>query len=69
MKQKLSSLRKKRGLSQWALSIKSGVSRYKLSLAECGYVKLSYSDGMRIAKVLKLSVNKISPEVESAFIF
>jgi predicted transcriptional regulator len=44
------------GISQYRLSLKSGVARFKLSNHEQGYVKLSQSDHKKVEKTLvKLS--------------
>ena len=40
------------GLSQFKLAIKARVSRHKLSLAECGYTKLSVKEVGRLLKAI-----------------
>lgn len=43
----------KTGLSQWALAVKAGVSRYRLGLFEAGYLEsLKPEELERISKVL-----------------
>ena len=50
----LKKFREKQGLSQWALALKSQVSRNRISLHECDYMKLSDADKLKIVKALKL---------------
>jgi len=53
MKNDVKELRKMAGLTQWELAQKCGVSRMKLSLAECGQAELSTDDLAAVNKILR----------------
>ena len=49
----LKALRKRSGFSQFRLAILTGVSRFKISLAECGYEQLKKDELARLTGVLR----------------
>ena len=54
----LKAARDKKGLSQFALAMKSDVSRYKISQFECGYGKLTKEEKQKIKGVLSVTSKK-----------
>ena len=58
--------RKLAGLTQIELSAKTGVSRMKLSLAECGQAELSESEEAAIRKALLAAIKARAAELEGA---
>ena len=53
------SVRKRLGLSQYRLAQLSRVSRFKISLVECGYTELTAAESERIERALTLEKGKI----------
>ena len=53
-----------KGLKQWDISVKTGISQSKLSLIERGYVDPKGDEKKRIAKALGCKVAEIFPESE-----
>lgn len=51
-----------KGLNQWDISLKTGISQSKLSLVERGYIDLREDEKKKIAKVLNCKVTEIFPE-------
>lgn len=50
----LKTVRKKQKLSQWALAKKSGVSRNRISMFECGYLEnIRDEESRKIEKILR----------------
>lgn len=49
----LSETRKAKGVSQMRLAIKTGISRNKISLIECGYIKASSEDLKKLKGALR----------------
>ncbi len=62
----LRDLRKSVGLTQLVLANETGISRMRLSLAECGYVTLHADEQERIKQVLKREMNKRHAAVKGA---
>ncbi len=50
----LKSLRQANNLSQHKLSILTGLSRYKISMVECGYSKLSFKQTEKLNRILEV---------------
>lgn len=62
----LKSLRQSNNLSQYKLSILTGISRYKISMVECGYSKLSPKQTEKVNRVIESYIkNKQTAEVEN----
>lgn len=51
-----------KGLNQWDISLKTGISQSRLSLVERGYVNLREDEKKKIAKVLGYKVADIFPD-------
>lgn len=60
----LKDMRIKHNLSQYLLSQLSGVSRYKISLVECGYAVYEYAEAEAIKSAIKLLSKKSISEKE-----
>ena len=51
-------LRELAGFTQFETATKSGVSRMKLSLAECGQIELTQDEGVAVRRVLANAIHK-----------
>lgn len=64
---KLKDLRVRTGVSQWEVSLKTGISRYKLSQFENGYGRLSDRELMALNDFLVVAAQTIATLSEEAF--
>ena len=61
----LKTLRRMSGLNQYGLAGRSGVSRTRLSLAECGETELTSEEEQKIRKILHQSTPSLFPVIEA----
>lgn len=59
-------IRRMAGFTQYRLAIRSGVSRTKLSLVECGDIELSSGEQRRIRKVLLKELQRQAAAINQA---
>lgn len=51
----------RKGLTQWELTLKTGISQTRISLIENGYVKPTEDEKVKIAEALGLKVEEVFP--------
>ncbi len=62
----LRELRRMVGFTQFRLAARSGVSRTKLSLAECGEIKLTNGEEQKVKKVLHQELQRQAQAINQA---
>ena len=61
----LRTVRKEAGLSQYTIAQRAGISRMRLSLAECGEIELQPSEIDSIRKALGVEIEKRAGKLQS----